>query len=138
MAFDITKKRAAETAKIELVTGEGSPLNDDDGNRLGVTVYGPGSKRWEQANAERSRKRTLRIEKNRGKLSAALDGGQEDEIEFLVSITISFDGWEYPAEEGEWAGKSDMFRAAYSDRAIGFIRDHVHAESNNWAAFTLG
>ena len=71
--FDITKKKAVETASIDLVNGDGSPLYDDDGNALSVTVHGPGSKIWQQADAERNRRRTARIEKNRGRLSAALD-----------------------------------------------------------------
>lgn len=137
MAFDITKKRAIETAQIELITGDNGPLLDDDGNRLCVTVYGPGSKKWNQANAEKSRKRTARMEKNR-KMSAALEGAQEDEIDFLVAVTISFDGWEYPCPDKEWPSKQDMFRAAYEDDALGFIRDHVFAEVNSWEAFTKG
>lgn len=145
MAFDITKKRALETAKIELVTGEGVPLTDDDGNVLSVTVYGPGSKRWQQADAERNRRRTARIEKNRGKLAAALEGGKADEVDFLVAVTISFDGWDYPNpdtdEDGkpkDWPTKADMFRAAYEDDSLGYIRDHVHKEANSWEAFTRG
>lgn len=41
MAFDITKKRARETGTIELKDGDGSPLCDDAGERLSVTVHGP-------------------------------------------------------------------------------------------------
>lgn len=133
--FDITQKRALETADIELVTGDGSPLLDDDGNVLSVTVHGPGSKVWEQADAERNRKRASRIEKNRGKLSAALNGAQDDEIEFLCRVTVSFNGWTYP---GEWQTKGDMFKACYSDPTLGFIRDHVHKEAGEWSAFTKG
>jgi hypothetical protein len=137
MAFDITQKRALETAKIDLVEGSGAPMLDNDGNQLTVTVYGPGSKRWQQADADRNRKRTARIEKNRGRLAAALDGSKADELDFLVAITISFDGWSYPAPDGgTWASASDMFRAAYNDDTIGFIRDHVHKEANDWSAFT--
>ncbi len=139
MAFDITQKRALETARIELVTGDGAPLLDNDGNVLGVTVYGPGSKRWNQADADRTRKRTARIEKSRGKITAALDHAKEDEVDFLVAVTISFDGWTYPAPgESEWPTKADMFRAAYTDDTLGFIRDHVHKEANSWEAFTKG
>ena len=144
MAYNILQKRAAETAKVELVQGDGAPLLDDDGNVLTVTIYGPGSKRWQQADAERSRKRTQRIEKNRGRISAALEGSTEDEIDFLVAITVSFDGWEYPAPAnddgtpGAFASPRDQFRAAYADDAIGFIRDHVHKEGTNWSAFTQG
>lgn len=135
MAFDITRKRAADTGTIDLVDGDGSPLLDDDGNVLSVTVHSPASKVWQQAAAEITRRRASRIEKNRGKVTAALDGAKEDQIDFLVRVTISFDGWTYP---GEFAGKADMFRAAYSDDAIGFIRDHVHGEAQDWASFTSG
>jgi hypothetical protein len=31
-----------------------------------------------------------------------------------------------------------MFRAAYSDDSIGFIRDHVFGEVRDWTAFTKG
>jgi hypothetical protein len=132
--FDITKKRALETAQIELVNGDGSPMYDEAGNELSVTVHGPGSKLWQQADAERSRKRTARIQKNRN-ISAALDQGREDEIDFLCAITVSFNGWEYP---GEFKTSGDMHRAAYSDDSIGFIRDHVHREANDWSVFTRG
>ena len=139
MTFDITKKRALETAAIDLVNGEGSPLTDDAGDVLSVTVHGPGSKVWQQADAERNRRRTSRIEKNRGKLTAALDNAKEDEIDFLVAITVSFNGWEYPQPEGgTWGGQKDMFRAAYADDTIGYIRDHVHREANDWSVFTKG
>lgn len=140
MSFDITKKRALESAPIDLVNGDGSPLLDDNGNQLTVTVFGPGSKRWQQADADRNRKRTARIEKNRGRLAAALENAKADEVDFLVSITISFDGWAYPPPEGSppWATSADMFRACYEDDKLGFIRDHVHATANNWENFTKG
>jgi hypothetical protein len=132
--FDITKKRALETAKIPLVNGDGSPMYDEAGNELSVTVHGPGSKLWQQADAERSRRRTARMEK-RGKISAALDHAREDEVDFLCAITVSFNGWEYP---GEFKTSGDMHRAAYDDDSIGFIRDHVHKEATDWSVFTKG
>lgn len=137
--FDITQRRATETGVIDLVTGDGSPLTDEKGNVLSVTVHGPGSKVWQAADAERNRRRTARIEKNRGKLTAALDKAKEDEVDFLTAITVSFNGWEYPApQEQPWAGQKDMFRAAYADDTIGYIRDHVHREATDWSVFTKG
>lgn len=135
MAFDITKKRALETAQIELKNGDGSPLLDDDGNQLYVTAHGPASKVWQQAAAEQNRKRAERLRKNGGRMEAALDHAREDQIEFLSRVTISFDGWDYPVES---KAPGAMFRAAYSDDGIGFIRDHVYAEVNDWSAFTKG
>ena len=61
MAYDITKKRVTETGEITLKDADGSPLLDDDGNELTVTVHGPGSKVWQQASAEQNRKRAERM-----------------------------------------------------------------------------
>lgn len=138
MAFDITKKRASEIAQIELKEGDGSPLLDDKGNQLHATVHGPGSKIWQQANAEMSRRRAEKMRKG-GKVESALDGAKDDQIDFLTRVTVSFDGWEYPPAEGEkFTTPADMFRAAYSDDRIGFIRDHLYSEVNDWSAFTKG
>ena len=52
---------------------------------------------------------------------------------------MSFNGWEYPNPDGKkWPTKRAEFLAAYSDDTIGFIRDHVNSEANNWSAFTKG
>lgn len=131
--FDITKKRVSETGVIQLKDADGSPLIDDEGNELSVTVHGPGSKVWQGATAETNRKRAERMRKNGGKIEAALDNAKGDQVDFLCRVTVSFNGWSYPAPEGE-----DMMRAAYSDDAIGYIRDHVFAEVNDWGAFTKG
>lgn len=137
--FDITKRKVSETADIELLDGDDSPLCDDEGNRLSVTVCGPGSKTWQQADAEASRRKTARVEKARGKLTAALDVSGDDETDFLAAVTVSFNGWEYPSPDGKkWPSQREMFRAAYADPSIGFIRDHVSKEARSWTAFTKG
>lgn len=132
--FDITKKRVNETARIELTDGDGAPLLDEDGNRLSVTLCGPGSKTWQQADAERSRRQAVRAEKNPRKIASAIaDHRKEDEIDFLVAITVSFNGWAYP---GEFNSQRDMFKAAYADDGIGYIRDQLAKEGNDWSAFS--
>lgn len=135
MAFDITKKSAAATGTIELKDGSGAPLLDDAGAPLTVTVHSPASKAWQQANAEKNRRQAERMRKAGGRAEALLDGAREDQIEFLTRITIGFNGLEYPG-----AGKTpgEQARAIYDDDALGFIRDHVFAEANDWAAFTSG
>lgn len=130
MAFDITQKRAVVTGDIELKGGDNSPLFDDKGNPLSVTVYSPASKQWEQATAEMNRKRAERMRKSGGKVEAALDNAKADQIEFLCRVTISLNNFEYPAKEG------DPIRALFEDDALGYIRDHVYNEVNDWSAFT--
>lgn len=136
MAFDITKKRVSETGVIELKGPDGAPLLDDDGNVLSVTVSGPGSKVWQQANSEMNRKRAERLRKNNNRIEAALDNAKDDQVDFLVRVTVSFNGWEYPVEKG--GTTADMHRAAYSDDTIGYIREHVFTEVTDWSAFTKG
>lgn len=131
--FDITQKRAAESGLIELKNGDGSPMLDDEGNALSVTVHSPASKQWEQAQAEMNRKRAERLRKNGGKMEAALENARLDQIEFLCRVTIKLNGFEYPATKGE-----DPIRALYEDDTLGFIRDHVYAEVNDWSAFIGG
>lgn len=135
MAFDITKRSSNETGIIDLVSGDGAPLLDDNGQQLSITAHGPGSKVWQQADADRSRRRVVRLEKNRKRMSAVVDAAREDEIEFLVAVTVSFNGFTYP---GEYSHPKDMFRAAYQDDSIGYIRDHLAQEVNDWTAFTKG
>lgn len=131
MAYDITKKRVTETGEITIKDADGSPLLDDDGNELTVTVHGPGSKVWQQASAEQNRKRAERMRKNGGKIEAALDHASADQVDFLCRVTLRFNGLEYPVDKG-----GDMIRAIYSDDTLGFIRDHVYAEVSDWGSFT--
>jgi hypothetical protein len=132
--FDITKRRVSETGKIELKGPDGTPLKDDDGNVLSVTVHGPGSKVWQEASADLNRQRAARLRKAGGRIEGAMDSAVEDQVELLARVTISFNGWEYP----DVGSGADMFRAAYGDPLLGFIRDQVLAEVNDWAAFTGG
>lgn len=135
MAFNIKARGASETGTIELKAGDGSPLNDDAGNVLSVTVHSPASKQWEAAQAAMNRKRAERLRKNGGKLEAALDNAKADQVTFLTAITIRFNGdIEHPDAENS----GDLARAIYEDDTLGFIRDHVFAESGDWASFTGG
>lgn len=135
MAFDITKRRALDTAVIDLKNGDGTPLTDDEGKVLSVTVHGPGSSVWREANASINRARAARLQKAGGNMAGALDQDAhlQEQVTLLSRVTVSFNGWVYP---GEFAHKQDMFAAAYGDPALGFIRDHVLSEVNDWAAFT--
>jgi hypothetical protein len=138
--FDITKKRATETATIKLKNADGSSMKDDKGEVLTATVYGPGSKPWQDGQTELSRKRTERIKEADGNITAAVDGGAEDQNEFLADMTISFNGWEYPHPDkaGKWPAAREMFIACYSDKQLGYIRDQIWGEVHSWGSFTKG
>jgi hypothetical protein len=102
-------------------------------------MYGPGSKVWADAQAEMQRKRTERVRESEGNITAALEGGEADQNDFLATVTVSFDGWEYPAPKGEkWPAAREMFIACYSDKGLGFIRDQLWSEVNSWGSFMPG
>ncbi|NML88759.1 hypothetical protein HHL26_06720 [Sphingobium sp. TB-6] len=134
MSFDITKKRAADTGVIDLKDGDGAPLTNDKGDPITVTAYSPGTKQWQQAQADTNRKRAERLRKNGGKVDAAISKATEDQIEFLCRVTISFNG-DISHPDAEAKG---LVRAIYEDDALGFIRDHVYGEVTDWSAFTKG
>ncbi|EPR09870.1 hypothetical protein M527_07010 [Sphingobium indicum IP26] len=134
MGFNISKKRASQTGDIELKNGDGTPMLDDAGNPISVTVHGPASKVWEQAHADKNRKRAMLLRKNGGRMEAALDNALKDQIEFLCRVTICFNG---DIEHPDAAAKG-LVRAIYEDDELGFIRDHVDGEVNDWSAFTKG
>lgn len=131
--FDISTKRASETGAIKLRNGDGSPLRNGDGNQLTVTIHSPASKTWQAAQADKQRKAVERMQEAGGRTSAALDEAKRDQVEFLVAITVSFDGFGYGKTTG-----AEMFRAAYDDDALGYIRDQVFAGANDWEVFTGG
>ena len=143
--FDITKRRALQTAEIPLNNGDGSPLMDDGENalpqengdkvltRLSATLCGPASKTWQQADAERNRSQLAAAEKSPRKVAAAIAANKrDDDNKFLASITVSFNGWEYPHPEkatgGTWASQREMFAACYADGGYAFIRDQLLKE----------
>ena len=135
MAFDITQKRATETAEIKLKNGDGSIMVGEDGKPLTVTICGPASQTWKQANAEVNRKRAKRVQEGGGKIAAALEDATPDQVEFLCRITVKFNG---DIEHPDAKNKGDLARAIYSDESLGFIRDQVYAEANAWDAFMPG
>ena len=54
--FDITTLSAAETSTVELLGGDDALLYDDKGKALSITVYGPGTKIYQKAQARQHRK----------------------------------------------------------------------------------
>jgi hypothetical protein len=128
--FEITTLAAKDTFTLDLVSASDEPLIDADGKRLSVTVYGPGSKTYQKANAERTQRMIDRMAK-RGKVKLSAEEQQRENAAFLAACTVSFNGWAY-------RGDNTAFEAAYSDPAIGFIADQVAKAVGDWANFSNG
>jgi len=129
--FDISKLAVSETTTIELDGPDGEPLQNDKGERLSITVYGPGSRQFQAAQAVR----------NAGVLEFVRKGGKkmgekaqrELDAEFLAACTTSFNGFGYQDLESR-----EMFKAAYLDPKIGFVGEQVNKAVGDWSNFTQG
>ncbi|MEY4473332.1 MAG: hypothetical protein RL671_1636 [Pseudomonadota bacterium] len=131
--FDITTLAATETSIVELVGGDDAPLHDDKGNRLSITVYGPGTKVYQRAQARQQNQLMDKIKK-RGKMDQSAEEKLTEQAEFLAACTVSFNGFAYPPAEG--LEGQELFRKAYADPSIGFIAAQVSNHINDWANFT--
>ena len=131
--FDITTLAATDTSTLELVGGDDAPLFDEKGKRLSITVYGPGSKVYQRAQA---RQQNLIMDKlkKRGRMDQSAEEKALEQAEFLAACTVSFNGFAYPPADG--LEGQELFRKAYADPSIGFIAAQVAAHINDWANFT--
>jgi hypothetical protein len=128
--FEITNLAAKDTFTLELQNANEEPLQDKDGKPLSVTVYGPGSKAYQKANAARTQ-RLMDLMAKKGKVKLNAEDQAKENASFLAACTVSFNGWAYK-------GDASAFEAAYSDPSIGFIADQVAKAIGDWANFTNG
>jgi hypothetical protein len=133
--FDITSIAAADTSDIHLRGPDDELLFDGNGKAITITVYGPGSRAYQQAQT-RSQNRIMDRLKKKGRTDRSADDKLEEQADFLAACTVSFNGFSYPP-----AGKAtgaELFRQAYADPTIGFIADQVNSHMGDWANFTKG
>lgn len=128
--FDISSASVKETTIIELEAPDGDKLTNDEGEQLTVTVYGPGSKPFQKAQAVRNRAILEQVRKGKKKVSDTAQ--REMDAEFLASCTESFGGFVYK----DFSPGYEMFKACYLDYTIGFISDQVNAKIGDWENFT--
>lgn len=124
--MDISKLSVSETAEVELTLVSGEPMVDEKGNRCSVTIYGPGSKEYQKAQANKNRQL---MEAMRKKGSRNIDQRALD-AEMLAAVTVSFNHFTY----GELKNRA-MIEAAYRDPAIGWMAEQVGAALGDWETF---
>jgi hypothetical protein len=129
--LDISTLAVKETATIDLETATGEPLLDSNGEQLSITVYGPGSKQFQKAQATRNRAILEYVRKGGKKMKD--DEQRTLDAEFLAACTASFNGFGYREMTGY-----EMFKAAYLDPGIGFISEQINKAVGDWANFTQG
>lgn len=128
MAVNALTKLAAEVSDIPIKNMDGSPMLDELNNPVTATMFSPGSKIWQVANATKRRKTMKKVRENGGKLEAVADDTEET-VDFLCAVTKRFNGLEIP-------GEADQVRAIYSNALLGYVRDQMDAAASNWENFT--
>lgn len=129
MAFEITTIAARDTATtIELKDAAGNALHDADGNRLSITIHGPGTKAFHKASLARSQRALNRLSK-KGTMKLNAEEQEQESVAFLADLTVSFNHFVHN-------GSSTDFAAAYADPAMGFIRRQLDEALDDWANFT--
>lgn len=131
MSVNILEKRVAEVSDLPVKNPDGSPMMDEKSNAVTATVFGPGTKIWQTADAHRRRKAIKRSREANGKYEASVDRETEDQIEFLCTITKSFNNLDYPGVQGD----KETVKAVYNDDLLGFIRDHMDDDTKTWENF---
>lgn len=137
MPVNAASKRVAEVSDLPIKNADGSPMIDEDnGKPVTATVFGPGTKIWQTANAAKQRKAIKRSREANGKFEATVDFKEEDTVDFLCAITKRFNGIEHEDEHGNKVqGDRENVRAIYTDPLLGFIRDHMDTDASNWENF---
>jgi len=128
--FEITTLAAKDTFTLELLNSNDEPIVNADGSKPSVTLYGPGSKVFQKAQAARTQRMLDRMAK-KGKVKLSAEEQMREQAEFLAACTASMHGWAYKGATDEAA-----VLAAYSDPSIGFIADQVAKAIGDWANFT--
>lgn len=95
-----------------------------------VTVFGPGSREFQQAQAKVNSRAVRRLQK-KGKFEQSADEKLAEQAEYLADITQGFSNVEYDGKAGR-----DLALAVYSDPAIGFIGDQVAEHIKDWGNFS--
>lgn len=133
--FDLDKIAATETAELQLRNGADELLFDDAGKPITITVYGPGSKPYQDAQAKAQNRAIERLKK-KGKLDQSAEEKAQEQAEMLAACTVSFNGFGGPEKSGTTS--QTEFMKVYADPKLGFIAQQVQAHIGDWAHFTNG
>ena len=137
--FDITSEAVQDTATLNLSRANGSPMIGEDGKRASITLCGPGSRTYLQAEAETRRRARAKVDQAGGRITAAMDGTDEDEADFLAAITVSFNNFTYPEPEGvKFKTKREQYVAFYMDDTLGYLHEQVQKFRADWGNFAKG
>lgn len=134
MTYDISARAVSQTGNLHLRDADDELLYTDADNpqdRLPctVTLYGPGSKEYQKAQAKRQNRMVDRLKK-RGKSDLTAEEQAKEQAEFLADCTADFKNFGYKGLTGR-----EMAIALYSDPEMGFIPEQIGKHIGDWGNF---
>ena len=131
--FDISSLAVNDTTVVDLTHPNGDPLlvpHPETGEKVqvSITIYGPGSKEFQRAQAKRNRAVVAAVRKGANKMKD--DDQREIDATFLADCTASFNHFTYGEKPG-YAG----FKAFYMDPKIGMFAEQVNSALGKWENF---
>lgn len=131
---DIRKHAVAATSVLHLRDAADELMYADEKKEKPqtVTLYGPGSKEFAQAQA-RNQNRLIEKLRKKGKPSQTAEDKTAESADFLADCTVSMSNIEYDKLTG-----AELHKAVYSDVSIGFIAEQVGKYLGEWSNFTKG
>lgn len=135
MSLNIKTKAVAATSFLHLKDASDSlmftePTDGTQPQPVGVTIFGPGSKEFQQAQVKVNNRAVQRLQK-RGKFEQTVEGKLKEQAEYLADITQSFQNLAYDSLTGR-----ALALAVYGDPSIGFIGDQVAEHVKEWGNFS--
>jgi hypothetical protein len=122
----------ADSTTVELDDKNGNELLDAAGQgRRSITIYGPGSRQFAEAQAKHNARGLKRMRTRGGRVTANADEEIGAKASFLADITISFNGFGLSEEQQT----RDAFREFYANTGVGYLTDQVNTAAGDWANF---
>lgn len=133
-AFNIALLAAAATHAIHLKSACGEYLYHD-GKPVRIVIHGPSSDAFSEVEDRQIARTLKRRADNDGKMVAApAEQRAAEQADDLACLTVAFENFDYPPASGK-SGK-ELFRALYSDKALGFIAAQVQKAVGDWGNFS--
>jgi len=130
--IDTSDLEVEEQTTVELDDKNGNELMDADGkNRRSITMWGPGSRPFVEAQARAKTRNMKRMRTHGGRTKADADADLEHEATFLAEITVSFNHFGLAEDQQT----RHAFKEFYKNPKVGYITQKVNAEAGDWANF---
>jgi hypothetical protein len=107
----------------------------EDQKPMTITLYGPGSKQYNRAQAANQNRMIDKL-KRKGKSEQSAEEKAREQADFLAGCTKEFSTNIQYGDSG-LVGEA-LHKAVYSDSTIGFIAEQVGKHLSEWSNFTKG